>query len=332
MVYQSLRIQKEACLKMLNNYVHMKKEIGYIGLGKMGKNMVVRLREHGWNIVAYDTVKENVVEVEKVGARASLSIQDLVSKLSTPRIVWVMVPHQAVDAVLNEVTPFLEKGDIVIDGGNSPYQESIRRGKELSAKGVEFLDIGVSGGPGGSKNGACMMVGGEKKIFEMLDEAGFFKDTCVSRGWGYMGARGAGHYVKMVHNGIEYGMMQSIAEGFDLMRHSKEFDLDLKNISNVYSHGSVVTSSLVSWMRDAYEKYGIDLKEISGKASASGEGKWAVETGDKEGVLMPVIKASLDVREASQKNPSYQGKVISAMRGEFGQHPVRRTDDESKVL
>lgn len=332
MVCLSRHTQKEVCLKILNNYVHMKKEIGYIGLGKMGKNMVVRLKEHGWDIVAYDTAKENVAEVEQVGARASSSIQDLVSKLSTPRVVWVMVPHQAVGAVLSEITPFLEKGDVVIDGGNSPYQESIRRGKELAAQGIEFLDIGVSGGPGGSKNGACMMVGGEKKLFDMLDEAGFFKDTCVPEGWGYMGASGAGHYVKMVHNGIEYGMMQSIAEGFDLMRHSKEFDLDLKSVSNVYSHGSVVTSSLVSWMRDAYQKYGVDLNEISGKASASGEGKWTVEAGDREGVPMPVIKASLDVRESSQKNPSYQGKVISAMRGEFGQHPVRRTDGEPEVL
>ena len=147
-----------------------------------------------------------------------------------------------------------------------------------------------------------------------------------------MGISGAGHFVKMVHNGIEYGMMQSIAEGFDLMRHSKEFDLDLLRVADVYSHGSVLTSSLVSWMHDGYKKYGKDLNEISGKASASGEGKWTVEAGARENIPMPAIQVSLDIREASQKKPSYQGKVVSTMRGEFGQHPVKRTSDEPEVL
>jgi 6-phosphogluconate dehydrogenase len=310
----------------------MKREIGYIGLGKMGKNMVFRLLDAGWNIVAYNRSPESVKEVESKGAVGTSNIKELVSKLSTPRVVWVMVSHQAVDEVINELAPMLEKGDLIIDGGNSPYQESMRRAKELNAKGIEFLDIGVSGGPGGSLNGACMMVGGKKGLYDSLNESGFFKDTCKPEGWGHFGPSGAGHFVKMVHNGIEYGMMQSIAEGFDLMRHSKEFILDLEKITEVYSHGSVVTSSLISWLYDGYKKYGKDLNEISGKASASGEGHWTVEAGKRENVPMPAIQTSLDIREASQKNPSYQGKVVSTMRGEFGQHPVKRSFDEPEVL
>jgi len=310
----------------------MKKEIGYIGLGKMGKNMVFRLLDAGWNIIAYNRSQESVQEVVEKGGKGAQSVKEVVSKLSLPRTVWLMVPHQGVDEVINELVPMLEKGDLIVDGGNSPYQESKRRAKELNDKGIEFLDIGVSGGPGGALNGACMMVGGKKELYDRLEASGFFKDTCLLNGWGYMGSSGAGHFVKMVHNGIEYGMMQSIAEGFDLMRHSKEFDLDLVKITDVYSHGSVITSSLVSWMSDGYKKYGKDLNEISGKASSTGEGAWTVEAGTRENISMPVIQASLDVRQASQAKPSYQGKVVSTMRGEFGQHPVKRTPEEPEVL
>lgn len=310
----------------------MKKEIGYIGLGKMGKNMVFRMLAHGWNIVAYNRTQEVVKEVVEKGAVGATDLKDLVSKLSAPRTVWVMVSHQAVDEVLNELVPLLEKGDTIIDGGNSPYLETIRRAKEITNKGIKFMDIGVSGGPGGSLNGACMMVGGDKDLYDSLDAVGFFTDTCVPEGWGYIGPHGAGHFIKMVHNGIEYGMMQSIAEGYDLLRHTKDFDLDLVKVTDVYSHGSVITSRLVSWMLDGYKKYGKDLNAISGKASASGEGKWTVEAGLREGIKMPAIQAALDLRAASQANPSYQGKVTSTMRGEFGQHPVKRGDDEPEVL
>src|SRR3989344_3329956 len=310
----------------------MKKEIGYIGLGKMGKNMVFRLLKSGWAIVGYNKTPEEVKEVEAKGAIGASDLKNLVSKLSAPRTIWLMVPHQAVEEVLNELVPLLDKGDLVIDGGNSPYRDSIRRAKELGEKGIEFLDIGVSGGPGGSLNGACMMAGGKKELYDKLDAAGFFKDTCLPSGWGHMGPVGAGHFVKMVHNGIEYGMMQSIAEGFDLMRHSSEFDLDLEKITEVYSHGSVITSSLISWMCDGYKKYGKDLNAISGHASASGEGKWTVEAGTRENISMPAINAALTMRKTSQTKPSYQGKVISTMRGEFGQHPVKRGNDEPEIL
>lgn len=311
----------------------MKKEIAYIGLDKMGANMVLRLLEHSWKVFAYNRTFSKTEEVMKHGAVGAKTIKEMLELMPTsPKVVWLMVSHKAVDEVLTELVPLLNKGDLVIDGGNSPYKETIRRAKELKDKGIEFLDIGVSGGPGGARNGACMMVGGEEILYNRFKSSGFFNDTCVSNGYGYMGPSGSGHFVKMVHNGIEYGMMQAIAEGFDLLRHSKDFNFDLLKVIDVYSHGSVITSSLVSWMSDGYKKYGPDLKEISGKASASGEGKWTVEAGEREGIPMPVIKASLEVRESSQNKPTYQGKVVSTMRGEFGHHKVERGEDEPEIL
>jgi len=314
----------------------MKKELGYIGLGKMGKNMVSRLHAKGWGVVAYNRDQEKVREVEKLGVVGAESIKELVSKLEAPRIVWIMVAHKAVEEVLGELAPLLDRGDLIIDGGNSPYQDTIKRSLELTKQGIEFLDIGVSGGPGGTLDGACMMVGGDKKLYDKLERSGFFTDTCVPKGYEYMGKPGTGHFVKMVHNGIEYGMMQSIAEGFDLMRHSKDFgsdfSFDLEKITSVYSYGSVITSRLVSWMHDGYKKYGRDLNEISGRASALGEGHWTIDAANRENILMPALEAALVTREQSQAKPSYQGKVVSTMRGEFGGHPVKRGDDEPEVL
>jgi 6-phosphogluconate dehydrogenase len=310
----------------------MKKEIGYIGLGKMGKNMVTRLLEHGWNVVAYNRSQDKVKEVEERGAIGASDLKDLVAKLEKPRVVWLMVLQQAVDEVLGELLPLLDEGDLVIDGGNSPYQETMRRAEKIQDAGIEFLDAGVSGGPGGCLHGACMMMGGKEEIYKEFVDTGFFLDTCAPDAYKYMGPAGAGHFVKMVHNGIEYGMMQSIAEGFDLMRHSSEFKLNLKDVTDIYSHKSVIESRLVSWMEDAFTKYGDDLKEISGRAGSLGEGKWTLEAGVREGIAMPAIQASLDVRNESQQKPSYQGKIISALRGEFGQHKVVREEDEPEVL
>jgi 6-phosphogluconate dehydrogenase len=310
----------------------MQKNIGYIGLGKMGKNMVTRMLEHGWNVVAYNRSPEAVEEVAKKGAVPAESIADLVQKLEVPRVVWLMVTSGAVDEMLAQVLPLLSKGDILIDGGNSPYQETMRRAQEIAGTGIQFMDIGVSGGPGGCLSGACMMVGGSEEVYKSLEAQGLFADTCAPDAYKYLGPSGAGHYVKMVHNGIEYGMMQSIAEGFDLMRHSSEFDLDLGAITSIYQKRSVIESRLVEWMGNAYGKYGKDLNKISGRAGSLGEGKWTVEAGARDGVEMPAIQVSLDVRNASQSKPSYQGKVISALRGEFGQHPVWRADDEPEVL
>jgi 6-phosphogluconate dehydrogenase len=295
-------------------------KLGYIGLGKMGYNMVELLLDKKYEVVAYNRSEEPIRKIAQRGAQQAGSIKELVSALVPPRLVWIMVPHQAVDSVLRELTPHLTKGDAVVDGGNSPYKDSIRRSKELEARGVEFLDAGVSGGPAGARNGACIMVGGRKEIFQKFDS--LFRDLSVPGGYGYMGKTGAGHFVKMVHNGIEYGMMQALAEGFAIMKAS-DFGLELTRITDVYNHKSVIESRLVGWLQSAFQKYGEDLADISGSAAQSGEGMWTVEAGKELGIPTPVIQGALEFRIQSRNNPSYTGKLISAMRNQFGGHEVK---------
>jgi len=295
-------------------------KLGYIGLGKMGYNMVELLLDRKHDVVVYNRSEEPVRKIAQRGARPAGSLKELVSALVPPRLVWIMVPYQAVDPVLKELMPLLAKGDTVIDGGNSPYKESIRRSKELEARGIDFLDAGVSGGPAGARSGACIMAGGRKEVFQKFEA--LFRDLSVPDGYGYMGRSGAGHFVKMVHNGIEYGMMQALAEGFAVLKAS-EFGLDLLKITDVYNHKSVIESRLVGWLQAAFVQYGEELGEISGSAAQSGEGMWTVEAGKELGVPMPIIQGALDFRLQSQKNPSYTGKLISAMRNQFGGHAVQ---------
>jgi 6-phosphogluconate dehydrogenase len=295
-------------------------KLGYIGLGKMGANMVERFLEKGHEVVAYDRNVDAVKLAKNKGAQTADTLTVLVAALPLPRLVWIMVPHQAVDTVLKELTPLLAMGDSVVDGGNSLYKESIRRAEELEARGIDFLDAGVSGGPAGARNGACIMVGGMKKIFTKFET--IFRDLSVPDGYRYMGRTGAGHFVKMVHNGIEYGMMQALAEGFAVMKAS-DFDLDLAKIADVYNHKSVIESRLVGWLQSAFERYGEDLKDITGSDAQSGEGMWTVEAGKELGIPTPIIQASLDFRIQSQVHPSYTGKLISAMRNQFGGHEVK---------
>ena len=310
-------------------HIHHKKQtlhLGYIGLGKMGMNMVERLLERGYEITAFDKNKSAVDAVVEKGAYAAMSLQKMVKNLKAPRTLWVMVPHMVVDTVLSELVPLLEKGDVIIDGGNSPYKESLRRAQELARKGIHFLDVGVSGGPGGARNGASIMVGGERELYERY--SGLFADLAVERGYGYMGASGAGHFVKMVHNGIEYGMMQALGEGFEVMKESP-FALDMHTITEVYNHGSVVTSRLVGWLADAYEKFGPDLdtKECcSGSVAATGEGQWTVDAAKELGIPVAVIEEALRFRARSQEHPSYTGRVLSALRHEFGGHDAQSTE------
>jgi 6-phosphogluconate dehydrogenase len=292
-------------------------KLGYIGLGKMGYNMVELLLEKGNRIVAYNRSQEPVKKIAQRGAQPADSIRSLVAVLEPPRLVWIMVPYQAVDDVLKELVPLLAKGDTVIDGGNSPYKESMRRAKELEDKGLDFLDAGVSGGPGGARRGACIMVGGREKVFRKYEQ--LFKDASVEGGYAHFGAAGAGHFVKMVHNGIEYGMMQALAEGFAIMKASP-FNLDLVKIADLYNHRSVIESRLDGWLKNAYEQYGKELAGISGSAAQSGEGMWTVDAAKELGVPAPVIEKSLEFRLQSQKNPSYTGKIISALRNQFGGH------------
>jgi 6-phosphogluconate dehydrogenase len=294
-------------------------KLGYIGLGKMGFNMVERLLEKGHAAVVFDKNEEAMLKISKQGAQTAASMQSLMEALSPPRLVWLMVPYKAVGPVLHELLPLLREGDAVIDGGNSPYKDSMRRSAELAEKGVDFLDVGVSGGPGGARNGACLMIGGKADVFERFEQ--LFKDLSADRGYGYMGGPGSGHFVKMVHNGIEYGMMQAVAEGFAVMKASP-LHLNLVKIAELYNHRSVIESRLVGWLKDAFAEYGEDLKKISGSVSQSGEGLWTIEAAKEIGVAVPIIEGALNFRMESQQKPSYTGQIVSSLRNQFGGHEV----------
>ena len=287
----------------------------------MGMGQVLRLLEKKHDVVVWNRSAEPRAEAAKHGAIAAETIEELVSKLEAPRTVWLMVPHAVVDEMLAKILPLLSPGDTIIDGGNSPYIKTVERAKNIWAKKIHFLDAGVSGGPSGARNGACIMVGGEKKDFERY--LPLWKDLSCPDGFLYAGTHGAGHYVKMVHNGIEYGMMQAIGEGFEVLKKS-QFDLDLEAVANLYNHQSVITSRLVGWLANAYKSHGQDLADISGEVNASGEAQWTVEDAKRLGVAVPVIEASLKFRSDSKGNPSYTGQVVSALRNQFGGHDVAK--------
>ncbi len=296
-------------------------KLGYIGLGKMGYNMVERLLEKKHQVVVFDINQEAVSAIAAKGAEQAKALEEMARSLAAPRLFWIMVPFAAVDAVLQELMPFLTKGDTVIDGGNSPYKHSMRRAAELQRLGIDFLDAGISGGPAGARTGACIMVGGREETFSAREA--LFRDLAVENGYVYTGPAGSGHFVKMVHNGIEYGMMQALAEGFTVLKTSP-FGLDMAAIANLYQHGSVIESRLVDWLRQGYEQFGPDLKEVSGSAAQSGEAMWTIEAARELDVSVPVIQASLDFRLASARNPSYTAKVVSVLRHEFGGHELKK--------
>ena len=309
------------------------KQVGYIGLGKMGLNMVQRMLDYKWDVVATDPSEEARDKAEKAGAKTVESAAEVVRTLRPRKassrgrqaqeniLIWLMVPHTVVDSVLKEITPHLEKGDTVIDGGNSNYKDSVRRAEELAKSGIEFLDIGVSGGPEGARSGACLMIGGKREVYKKY--VGLFSDLVTAGGYEYVGTAGAGHFVKMVHNGIEYGMMQAIGEGFAVMKEKKEFELNLEAIANVYNHGSVIESRLIGWLKRAYDQYGPDLVGISGSVEHSGEGLWTVEAAKELGIPVNVIEDALQFRIESHQKPSYIGQVVSALRNQFGGHNVK---------
>jgi 6-phosphogluconate dehydrogenase len=286
----------------------MRKEVCIIGLGKMGLNMKLRLEEKGWNVLGLDK-------------NPNLSL--IVEKLKKPRIVWLMVPAGKIVENLifskNGLVNFLDKGDIIIDGGNSFFEDSKNRKNRLVKKGVHFLDVGVSGGPDGARNGACLMIGGDKKIF--LKVRKLFKDLAKENGFAYVGSSGAGHFVKMVHNGIEYGMMQAIAEGFTMLKFAP-FNFNLKKIANLYNNGSVIESRLIGWLERAFYEWGEDLKDVSGIVDHTGETDWMVRVSKKYNISVKTIEESLKFRILSKKNPTYTSKIVSALRGQFGKHKV----------
>jgi 6-phosphogluconate dehydrogenase len=300
-------------------------KLGYIGLGKMGYNMVERMLEKGHAVVAWNRSREPLDRIAKEGAIPASDFADLAGKVSHPRLVWIMVAHEAVDAVLDDLLPHLAKGDIVIDGGNSFYKYSMRRGAFLESRGIGFLDVGTSGGPGGARTGACLMIGGEKKHFKRCRK--LFSDLAVRKGYAHVGPVGAGHFVKMVHNGIEYGMMQALAEGFTVMKKAP-FPLDLGQVAELYNHKSVIESRLVEWLRKAYAEQGMELADVSGKVSQSGEGEWTVNTAKELGIPVPVIEGALQFRIESQKQPGYTGQVLSALRNQFGGHAANVREEK----
>ncbi|MEY4731100.1 MAG: hypothetical protein RL681_46 [Candidatus Parcubacteria bacterium] len=296
--------------------------IGYIGLGKMGLNMVTRLVRKGHRVVAYDIDPRARGKARKAGAHITDSVKELMSSLALPRVMWLMVPHGVMDAALRDVLRYAKRGDVVIDGGNSHYKDTLQRAKRLGARGVRFLDAGISGGPAGALRGACVMIGGEKRDVRTLQP--LFRDISAGEGYYlYAGKHGAGHFVKMVHNGIEYGMMQALAEGFAVL-HSGPYRLDLPAIARLYDHGSVVESQLVRWLAKAYGEYGENLKGISGTAGHTGEGEWTIQTAKKLKIPVPIIEGAFRFRMRSAKQPSYTGQIVSALRNQFGGHNVKK--------
>ncbi|ALF09769.1 phosphogluconate dehydrogenase (NAD(+)-dependent, decarboxylating) [Parageobacillus thermoglucosidasius] len=296
--------------------------VGLIGLGKMGFNLGKNLIDHKHEVVAFDVNANAVEEIKKYGAKGVSSLKELVLSLENPRILWMMVPHTVVDSVIGEITPFLSKGDIVIDGGNSHYKESIRRYNELKEMGIHFMDAGTSGGVEGARNGACYMVGGDSEAWNIVEP--LFRDTAVENGYLYTGKAGSGHFLKMVHNGIEYGMMAAIGEGFEILEKS-EFDYDYEKVARVWNHGSVIRSWLMELTERAFSK-DAKLEEIKGIMHSSGEGKWTVETALDLQTATPVIAMSLLMRYRSLESDTFTGKVVAALRNEFGGHAVERNE------
>jgi 6-phosphogluconate dehydrogenase len=295
--------------------------IGFIGLGRMGANMVRRLLRDGHEIVAYNRTPEKTREIAGEGAEAALTIAELVAKLEKPRAVWVMVPAgDATEAQIDELLEHLEPGDTIIDGGNTNFHDDVRRHDALKAKGIGYVDAGTSGGIWGLQVGYCLMVGGEPEVVKPLEPA--FLSLAPEGGYLHVGGPGAGHYVKMVHNGIEYGLMQAYAEGFEIM-HASDYELDLRGIAEMWNHGSVVRSWLLELAVRAFESQGNDLEHLKGWVADSGEGRWTVQEAIDKDVPAPVITLSLLNRFRSRQDDSYGAKVLAALRNEFGGHAVK---------
>lgn len=294
-------------------------EIGLIGLGKMGFNLGLNLVKHSHTVHAFDVNDEASSRFHEAGGISYEKIETLVAVLPTPRVIWLMVPAGDITAATIEaIAPLLGKDDILIDGGNSHYKESIQFAKSLSARGIHFMDIGTSGGTEGALNGACMMIGGDEQAFAHIEP--FIRDICVDNGYIYAGAAGSGHFLKMIHNGIEYGMMQAIAEGFEVLEKSP-YDFNYEQVAQVWNNGSVIRSWLMELTQNAFSK-DAKLDGIRGVMNSSGEGKWTVETALELQAPVPVTALALMMRYRSQEDDTFTGKVVAALRNEFGGHDV----------
>lgn len=296
----------------------------------MGKNMVFRLLEKGIGVVAWNRTKQDTDEVVARGAVGAVTIEELVSKLESPRVVWLMLPAGAItDEYIDKLILLLSSGDLIVDGANSFYKDTLRRAEKIKSTGIHFMDIGVSGGPGGAREGACMMIGGDREDFEKILE--IVKAGSAPDAYGYFGPVGAGHFAKMVHNGIEYGMMEAIGEGAAILKFAP-FKLDLPEIFKVYNKRSVIESRLVGWTQEALSE-DPELSEISSEIKSTGEGEWAVKTAKELGIKTPVIEDAYNVRQSSSADPEkspegFRNKIVSAQRGKFGQHPVKKGEEK----
>ncbi len=301
-------------------------KMAMIGLGKMGGNMVRRLRLGEIEVVGFDRANEVVAQLAKeAGMIAASSVEDAVSKLSSPRIVWLMLPSgDPTEQQLRALAPLLSQGDIIVDGGNSNYHDSQRRGAWLAEQGIGFMDAGTSGGVWGLANGYCLMVGAADAVAKTMTPILQVLAPAADRGWAHVGPVGSGHFTKMIHNGIEYGMMQSFAEGLELLRGKKEFALDLAQITELWRHSSVVRSWLLDLTAEAL-KVDQELTNIAPFVPDSGEGRWTVVEAIDQGVAAPVLTLALQMRFTSQNETGYGYRLLSTMRNAFGGHAVKHT-------
>ena len=301
-------------------------DLGMVGLGRMGANMTERLVRGGHRVVGYARTAATVNEAISLGTEGAHTLEEVVNKLKAPRIIWLMIPAGKVtDDTVEKLSTLLEAGDTIIDGGNSNYKESVRHAAFLEPKGIEFVDCGTSGGIWGITEGYSLMIGGKREVVEKLRPIFETLAPGADKGWGYVGPHGAGHYVKMIHNGIEYGMMQAFAEGFSIMKAKKEFGLDLSQISHIWQYGSVVRSWLLDLAARALDQ-DKDLSDIKPWVADSGEGRWTVFESIDLDVPAPVITLSLQNRFASRDEENFTARMLAALRNQFGGHAVQKSD------
>jgi 6-phosphogluconate dehydrogenase len=301
-------------------------ELAMIGLGKMGLNMATRLARGGHRVIGYARTDATVEEAVKLGVEGAHSLEEVVSKLNAPRIVWVMVPAgQVTDDTIEKLSNLLSNGDIVIDGGNSNYKDSVRHAAMLEPKGIDFVDCGTSGGIWGLTEGYSLMIGGQAEVVEKMRPIFETLAPNPDKGWGHVGPHGAGHFVKMVHNGIEYGMMQAFAEGYSILKAKKEFELDLAQISHIWQHGSVVRSWLLDLAARALDEDS-KLADIKPWVADSGEGRWTIFESIDLDVAAPVITLALQMRFLSRDEENFTARMLAALRNQFGGHAVKKAE------
>ena len=299
-------------------------KIGLIGLGKMGANLAMNFKDHQHEVIGYDLSEAACESIAEKGIQVAKDMDDLIAKLDKPRVLWLMLPCGGpMDSTIDALSEKLAADDIVIDGGNSRYTDSMQHAKICANKQIRFLDCGTSGGVSGARNGACLMVGGDKSAFDVVKDA--LADVAVDQGMTYTGKAGSGHFMKMVHNGIEYGMMQAIGEGFQLMKESG-FDYDLVEVAKNWNHGSVIRGWLMEIVQSQLEK-DPDLADVVGEVDASGEAKWTVEIALEKNISMPVTALSLMVRSASKDQEKFSSKMVAVMRNGFGGHNVKKKEN-----